>query len=184
MTRYALAGGHEPGTTIGHLALTVDGVGLALGVPGALGVVGAAIEVEALAPRQEVAAIRLNPGRITVDAPVAWRWGAWRAALAAHGADALLWAEGDFVEDARLGGEPGTAWAIHPAGASPDGTTGVWLQWGRGGAGTHATAVRHVRCPDTLWDAVRAAIGDLDDARITCGNARFDAAAWRATLAR
>ncbi|MCE9572063.1 MAG: hypothetical protein K8W52_02790 [Deltaproteobacteria bacterium] len=182
VSHYALAGPHEPGTTIGRFAPAARGVGLVLGVPGSLEVVGEAIELRALPTRQEIAAIRLNPGRITVDAPTAWRWGAWREALAAHGADAILWAEGDVVDDPRQGAEPGTAWAIYLAGTAHDGASGIWLQWQRGGAGTHATAVRHVRCPDTLWQAMRAALGDLDGARIICGNARFDAAAWRASL--
>lgn len=182
VSHYALNGTHEPGTTIGRCMPSARGTGLVLGVPGELEVIGDAIEVRALPTRQELAAIRLNPGRITIDAPMAWRWGAWCEQLAAHGADAVLWAEGDFVDDPRQGAEPGTAWAIYPAGAAHDGASGLFLQWQRGGAGTHATAVRHVRCPDSLWRALRAAIGQLEGVRIICGNARFDGAAWRASL--
>jgi hypothetical protein len=188
VSRYSLAGPHEPGTTIGYLAaitpIADSALGLALGVPGDLEIVGASIEVSALPTRQEIAAVRLNPGRVTFDAPATWTWGEWRARLAAHGAAVELLADGVPEDDDRVVAAPGTAWALSAAGVAHDGAAGVWVQWRRGGAGTHATAIRQVRCPDSLWHAVRAVIGDLPDVQLTCGNARFDGAAWRAQLAR
>jgi len=197
VSRYSLAGRHEAGTTLGYLVALEEEVGLLAGVPGDLEIAGARIAVEPLPERVEIAPYRLNPGRITIEAAAAWTLGTWRRAL---GEVDLVGDDGSRSDD--LAGAPGLAWAIAPPGSEPGSGDGIWLQWLRpsargprpgslavagnaagGSPGTFANLVRQPRCGDALWRAALAATAALEPTCVTCGNVRFDAAAWRAFLA-
>ena len=183
---HRLEGAHEPGTTIGYCvpAEAGDGVGLLVGVPGDLEVVGDRIEVEPVPARVEIAPYRVNPGRVTVDAPQPSTAGGWRRALAAAGGDVDVWADGLIVDDDDARPVPGLSWALYPRGVAHGGDAGVWMVWHAArGPGSHATFVRQVACAEPLWLAVRRALGALDGARLTCGNVRFSDITWRRFVA-